>query len=489
MNSERSAAEIRAQLEHPVIDVDGHLQELSCFLRDDVMDRARELGGRRLAERVAASALTYDDAPEGAWFSMTEQERRDAWVPVGAWWAMPTGARDRATSYLPALLHERMDELGIDFTVLYPSLGLSLVSIPDEEVRRVACRVYNEINAELYRPYSDRMTAVAIVPAVTPAEAIDELEHAVHDLRAKAIMLSHVRRPVPRVAREHPEAARLAQRLDTFGIDSDYDYDPLWQRCVDLGVAVGMHASEIAWGSRRSISRYAYNHVGCFAAAGESLCKSLFMGGVTKRFPALNFVFLEGGVAWGCSLLSDLVGHWEKRNRDAIRELDPAELDVARVAALFETYAPDRYRSRLDEVRQFFARTEPAPADVDDWRECGIETVDDFGPLFVERFFFGCEADDPMNAWAFATNVNPLGSRLGAVFGSDMGHWDVREIRDVLVEAHELVERGLIDDRDFRDFVFTNPVRLYAQANPRFFDGTPCEHAVAALQLDERAPV
>ena len=476
-----TSVQIREQLDHPVIDVDGHLQELSLFFRDDVMDRARELGGARLADRVARTALTYDDAPAGRWFAMSEQDRRDEWVPVGAWWSMPTNARDRASSYLPALLHERLDELGIDFTVLYPSLGLSLVSIPDDEVRQVACRVYNEINAELYRPYADRMTAVAILPAVTPAEAIAELDYAVGTLGAKAIMLSHVRRPVPKVAREEPRFSGIAQRLDTYGIDSDYDYDPLWQRCVDLGVVVGLHASELAWGSRRSISRYVYNHVGCFAAAGESLCKSLFLGGVTRRFPTLNFVFLEGGVSWGCSLLADLVGHWEKRNSEAIRDLDPAQLDVDTVVELFGRYAPERYRRQLDAVKQFFARSEHRPDDLDDWRACEIENVDDFRSLFVDRFFFGCEADDPLNVWAFASHVNPLGARLQAVFGSDMGHWDVRDLDQILVEAHELVDDGRITERDFRDFVFTNPARLYAQASPAFFAGTPCEGAVASL--------
>ena len=32
---------------------------------------------------------------------------------------------------------------------------------------------------------------------------------------------------------------------------------------------------------------------------GEAVCKALFMGGVTRRFPALKFAFLEGGVGWG----------------------------------------------------------------------------------------------------------------------------------------------------------------------------------------------
>jgi predicted TIM-barrel fold metal-dependent hydrolase len=476
-----TSAQIREQLGHPVIDVDGHLQELTCFLRDDVTDRARETGGPRLAELVASSPLTYDDAPYGKWYSMTEAERRDSWVPVGAWWAMPTTARDRAATYLPALLHERLDELGIDFTVLYPSLGLSLVGIADPEVRAVACRVYNEINADLYRPYADRMTAVAVVPAVTPDEAIAELDHAVEQLGAKAVMLSHVRRPVPKVARDAPAFAGAAQRLDTFGIDSEFDYDPLWQRCVELGVAVGLHASELGWGSRRSVSRYAYNHIGCFAAAGESLAKSLFMGGVTRRFPTLNFVFLEGGVAWGCSLLSDLVGHWEKRNAKALSHLDPAALDVEEVVRLFGQYGTPRYQEHLEAISEFFARPEHRPDVLDDWSACGIESVDDFRALFVDRFFFGCEADDPMNAWAFATNVNPLGARVQAVFGSDMGHWDVHDLDEVLEEAYELVDRGLMTADDFRDFVFTNPARLYAQATPTFFAGTPCEHAVAEI--------
>jgi predicted TIM-barrel fold metal-dependent hydrolase len=88
--------------------------------------------------------------------------------------------------------------------------------------------------SSLYRPYADRLAPVAVLPTVTPSEAIDELEHAVGDLGAKAVAIGHVRRPVP--------GAGL--RLETYGVDSAYDYDPLWRRCTELGVAVGVHASE-----------------------------------------------------------------------------------------------------------------------------------------------------------------------------------------------------------------------------------------------------
>ena len=41
----------------------------------------------------------------------------------------------------------------------------------------------------------------------------------------------------------------------------------------------------------------------------------------------------------------------------------------------------------------------------------------------MPRFYFGCEADDPINSWAFQANA--FGARLGAVFGSDIGNFDV----------------------------------------------------------------
>ena len=76
--------------------------------------------------------------------------------------------------------------------------------------------------------------------------------------------------------------------------------------------------------------------------ASTPLCKSLFLGGVTRRFPTLNFAFLEGGVSWAAALLSDLVGHWEKRNRTALAHLDPAAIDKA---LFFELMAQLRRRA------------------------------------------------------------------------------------------------------------------------------------------------
>lgn len=475
------SAEIRQELGHPIIDGDGHLQEFTTLAREQILDHMRDVGGAELADRFASAPMTIEDFMLRRWLPMSEEDRRDQWIPCPAWWSMPTDARDRATSFLPALMYERLEEIGIDFAILYPSFGLSAPAIADEEVRRATCRVYNTINADLYRKYSDRLAPAAIIPMTTPAEAVDELEYAVNTLGFKVVVMGHVRRPVPQVAREHPDAAPFALRLDTYGIDSDYDYDPVWQKCVDLGVAASMHASEQSWGSRRSWTRYTYNHIGAFSSAGESLCKSIFMGGVTRRFPDLNFAFLEGGVGWACSLLSDMVSHWDKRNAEAIETLNPNRLNLDDMRQLITDYCPDRYHDRVDDMVAFFARPQHAPASHDDWRLCEIGERDDIKELFVDRFYFGCEADDPINSLAFKEDLSPFGAELRAVFGSDIGHWDVESIADVVEEAYELVEDGLVNREQFRRLTFENSVKLHAGGNPGFFRGTTCEAAAAAV--------
>jgi hypothetical protein len=39
----------------------------------------------------------------------------------------------------------------------------------------------------------------------------------------------------------------------------------------------------------------------------------------------------------------------------------------------------------------------------------------------------------------------------------------------------------LITETDFRDFVFTNPVRLWAANNPNFFKGTAVEKQTSTI--------
>ena len=88
-----------------------------------------------------------------------------------------------------------------------------------------------------------------------------------------------------------------------------------------------------------------------------------------------------------------------------------------------------------------------------------------------------------MNVTAFG-KANPFGARINAIFSSDIGHFDVPDMLSPVPEAYELVEDEFITSDDFRDFTFTNAVRLWGTQNPRFFEGTVvAKEAAAALNV------
>ena len=134
----------------------------------------------------------------------------------------------------------------------------------------------------------------------TPGEALAELEHAVAELGMKAVMVaSNVRRPVTGGMRDAQGRTLDGTWVDPIALDSLYDYDPVWARCSALKVAPTSHSPSMGWDSRSSVSNYVFNHVGSFAAAGQSFARHWSSAVSPGVFPELNFAFLEGGVAWG----------------------------------------------------------------------------------------------------------------------------------------------------------------------------------------------
>ena len=472
------ARKLHASLSHPIIDADGHWVEYLPHMRQEF---------RRIGGDTAVEALDFASRRIPASLAMSVAERNRRRIGQEAFWFLPTkNTLDRATAMLPRLMYERLDDLGLDFTVIYPTNGLGYHRVPDARLRRALCRAYNVFTAEQFRLFSDRIIPAAIIPVHTPEEAIEELEFASRQLGLRVVMMGGlVRRPVPALAEEHPEASKFVEWYDVLGIDSPYDYDPVWEKCRELRIAPSFHNGARTILLRNSPSNFCYNHIGHFASAGHAICKALFFGGVTRRFPDLNFAFLEGGVGWACMLYADLIGHWEKRNGQAIQSTHPSKLDRAKLLELAQKYG-------RAEVVEAVRRGEGLEGDsnstltggvedVDDYFRCRIEQKQDIRDLFVPRFYFGCEADDPANAWAFNTKANPMRARLNAIFSSDIGHFDVPDMTAVVPEAYELVEHGLLTDDDFRDFMFGNAVRFWGEVDPDFFKGTTVEKAAAAV--------
>jgi hypothetical protein len=172
------------------------------------------------------------------------------------------------------------------------------------------------------------------------------------------------------------------------------------------------------------------------------------------------------------------------------RDLHPHNLDPRRLRELFDEYAIDeQFNGRVSRIfdqnnlwpnqpgmtaNDLIARA----ADWDEFAAAHITSPEQIRDLFNTRLYFGCESDDPTTRWAFDERSS-MGARFQPIFSSDISHFDVTDMTEVLEEARELVEHEMIDEPCFRELTFTNVVRLHGRMNPVFFQGTSVEMAAA----------
>ena len=157
--------------------------------------------------------------------------------------------------------------------------------------------------------------------------------------------------------------------VDCLAMESPYDYDPFWRACIEHKVAVTAHSSSMGWEGRASVNNFTFNHI----------------------------------------------GHWEKRHDASMRaHLDPKTTDMDVFASLLSQYGGARYDGKIADIvagpstlkpfmspEELAGREYNAGPPVDDYAAADISGPDDLAAIFSERFFCGCEADDPTAAWAY----------------------------------------------------------------------------------------
>src|SRR3954454_10300428 len=141
-------AAIRAELNHPVIDGDGHVIEAMPA----VFDIARDLAGSDVVHRMQR-------------FNRARFGDNEGFAGAKTFHGLPAeNTLDRMTVMLPNLLRARLDEFGIDFGLLYPSFGLVAMGFPDDDLRQVAARALNIYYAQTFVDVRDRLEPVAVIP-------------------------------------------------------------------------------------------------------------------------------------------------------------------------------------------------------------------------------------------------------------------------------------------------------------------------------------
>lgn len=204
----------------------------------------------------------------------------------------------------PARL-ELMDEQGIDYAMMYPTLA-SLVEErmkDDPDLCAAAIHALNQWMIEAW-PYAfeERIFSAPVIPTGLVDRAMEELDFVVEH-GARAVLI----RPAPAWGYRGPRSFALPE------------FDPFWAKVQDAGVLVVLHASDSGyirytneWEGIQGEAQ-AFSEPSLFSMVVEGdyrairdAATSLICHGALARFPKLRFALVENGAGWVPHFLEEL---------------------------------------------------------------------------------------------------------------------------------------------------------------------------------------
>ncbi len=186
----------------------------------------------------------------------------------------------RPGGYIPEEHLKDMDIDGIDVSVVYPTVGLLLFTIPDSDLLSAIFRAYNDWLAEFCRPSPKRLAGIGMVNLDDVQDGVKELERcAKMGLVGAMIAVS----PPPSKPYDSPE------------------YEPLWAAAQDLDMPLSFHIGTNRLGQDPEYRQENWMTVS-FQCNRDywirmSLCQMIYSG-VFERYPKLQIGAVEHELSW-----------------------------------------------------------------------------------------------------------------------------------------------------------------------------------------------
>lgn len=295
----------------PVFDADNHLYETEDAFTRHLPDRYKgaidyvDVRGRK---KIVVRGVISDYIPNPTFEVVARPGAQEEYFrngnPEGKSYREIVGEPMRAIPAFrePGPRVELMDELGVDRTLMFPTLA-SLLEERMRDVPKMLHAVIHALNEWLYETwqfdYEGRIFTTPVITLPIVEEAIAELEWCL-ERGAKTVLIRPA--PVPGL-----EGSR------SFAFE---EFDPFWERVVEAGIMVSMHASDSGY------SRYQGDWTGpqemlpfrpdafrvmtmherpIFDTMAAAVCH-----GLLTRFPDLRIAAIENGGAWVPRFLKEL---------------------------------------------------------------------------------------------------------------------------------------------------------------------------------------
>lgn len=185
---------------------------------------------------------------------------------------------------------EHMDELGIDFQVIYPTFFITPLSHrPDVDL--ALCRSYNRWMAEIVRKAPDRFRWVLVPPLQTREHIAEELDF----------------------GKENGACGIYMRGLEAERMLSDPYFYPLYEQASALDLPICIHSAN---GAFTTFDFYADDPGFCkFKLTVIGAFHSLLYYGIPQRFPKLRIGIVEVSAQWIPYAMHDLGRRFARRGK------------------------------------------------------------------------------------------------------------------------------------------------------------------------------
>jgi len=203
----------------------------------------------------------------------------------------PTDGRHRDVH----LTERWMDAMGVDYTCMFPTPMLGLALHPQVEVEVALARAYNRWLVEKVLPGSSRIKSMLFLPLNDHQAAYRMVKEFGDKPGVIGFMVTTVRhKPV-----------------------HDNDYMKVYAAIEELGLPLGFH-SGFNWNDPllKSCNKFLAVHALGFTWHNVVHCTNWVVNGMQERFPKLNVVWIEAGLAWIPWLMQRLDTEYRMRSSE-----------------------------------------------------------------------------------------------------------------------------------------------------------------------------